>query len=116
MAKKKKKPAKKKPGKKSDDGFNALREYETNGENYDVSTDDIIARFKKWQKLCSFRITSADYNTVKLKFETLPKNINAFVRDAYDLCPDLCQIDDDLELPMLEKQLAKTKKLMLWWD
>ena len=108
MAKKKKK--------KSDDGFAALREQETNGENYDVSTKDIIARFKKWQKLCSFRISGVDYNTVTLKFDALPKDIKAFVKEAYDLCPDLVQIDEDDDLRTLEKQLPKTKKMLLWWD
>jgi Domain of unknown function (DUF4253) len=102
--------------KKSDDGFAALREQETNGENYDVSTKDIIARFKKWQKLCSFRIRGVDYNTVTLKFDTLPKDIKAFVKDAYDLCPDLVQIEEDDDLRTLEKQLPKTKKMTLWWD
>jgi hypothetical protein len=37
------------------DPFAILRKKETNGDNYDVGTDDIIARLKKWQKLCSFR-------------------------------------------------------------
>jgi hypothetical protein len=102
--------------KKDKDMFAPLVEAETNGENYDVSTEDIIARFKKWQKLCSFRISGVDYNQVTLKFDTLPKNIKAFIRDAYDLCPDLVQMDDEIELPLLEKQLPKTKKLTLWWD
>jgi hypothetical protein len=98
------------------DPFAALREAETNGENYDVSTSDIIARLKKWQKLCDFRLAAVDYNTVTIKFQTLPKDVAAFVKDAYDLCPDLVQLDEDLELPLLEKQLAKGKKLTLWWD
>src|ERR671913_648597 len=102
--------------KTSDDGFAILRKKETNGDNYDVSTDDIIARLKKWQKLCSFQITSADYNVVKLKFDTLPKNLNAFIKDAYDLCPDLVQVDEDLDLELLKEQLPKTKKMTLWWD
>jgi hypothetical protein len=103
--------------KKTDkDMFAPLVEAGTNGDNYDVSTEDIIARLKKWQKLCSFRISGVDYNTVTLKFDTLPKDIKAFVRDAYDLCPDLVQIDEEVDLPMLEKQLPKTKKLDLWWD
>ena len=107
---------KKKAKKKSDDPFSALREAETNGENYDVSTEDIIAEFKKWQKLCAFRISGVDYNAVTLKFDELPKNIKAFVSKAYKLCPDLVQMDDEIELPMLEKEIAKSKKLTLWWD
>jgi hypothetical protein len=100
----------------SDDEFAALRKKGTNGDNYDVATKDIIARFKKWQKLCSFRISKVDYNTVTLKFDTLPKDLKAFVRDAYDLCPDLVQIDEDDDLLLLEQQLPKTKELLLWWD
>jgi hypothetical protein len=53
---------------------------------------------------------------VTIKFDTLPKDIKAFVVDAYDLCPDLVQVDEDFELPALEKSIAKTKKLKLWWD
>ena len=103
--------------KKTDsDMFAPLVEAETNGDNYDVSTDDIIARLKKWQTLCSFRIGDVDYNTVTLKFDTLPKDVDAFVQDAYDLCPDLVQMDEDTDLALLKKNLPKTKKLMLWWD
>ncbi len=102
--------------KKDKDMFAPLIEAETNGDNYDISTEDIIARLKKWQKLCSFRISDVDYNTVTLKFDTLPKDIKAFVRDAYDLCPDLVADDEDIELPMLEKQLPKDKTVTLWWD
>ena len=78
--------------------------------------EDIIARLKKWQKLCDFRLTEVDYNTVTLKFDTLPDDIEAFVRDAYDLCPDLVQVDEDSDLELLKKNLPKTKKMMLWWD
>lgn len=98
------------------DMFAPLIEAETNGDNYDISMEDIIARLKKWQKLSSFSISDVDYNTVTLNFDTLPKDIKAFVQDAYDLCPDLVQNDEETDLPKLEAQLPKTKKLMLWWD
>jgi hypothetical protein len=104
------------PKKTSSDQFAALRKADTNGDNYDISTEDIISRLKKWQKICSFRVGKVDYNTVTLTFDELPKDIKTFVRDAYGLCPDLVQIDEALDLPALEKQLPKTKKLMLWWD
>jgi hypothetical protein len=98
------------------DLFAILRKKETNGDNYDVSTDDIIARLKKWQKLCSFQVASADYNVVKLKFDTLPKNLDAFLSDASDLCPDLVQVDESVDFPLLKKEMLRTKKLTLWWD
>jgi hypothetical protein len=110
------KPSPKRSATRSKDPFAAVRKAGTNGDNYDVTTADIIARLKKWQKLCSFRVSGLDYNVMTLNFTTLPKDIRAFVRDAYDLCPDLCGFDDDLELPLLEKNMAKTRKLSFWWD
>jgi hypothetical protein len=101
---------------KSTDPLAALRKAGTNGDNYDVSTADIISRMKKWQKMSSFRLSGVDYNAVTIHFDTLPKDMKSFVADAFDLCPDLVQVDEDLELPELEKNLAKTKKLKLWWD
>ena len=98
------------------DPFAILRKKETNGDNYDISTDDIIARLTKWQKLCSFQIASADYNLVKLKFDTLPKKLDAFLSDASDLCPDLVQVDESVDFPLLKKEMLRTKKLTLWWD
>ena len=96
--------------------FQPLIEAETNGDNYDISTEDIIARLKDWQAVCEFTLGEVDYNTVELKFETLPQDLDAFVAEAYELCPDLVADDDEAELPLLVKQLAKTKKLTLWWD
>ena len=110
MAKEKKAKA------KSADPFASVRKAGTNGDNYDVSTSDIIGRFKKWQKICSFRVSGADYNEVTLKFDALPADIGAFLADASDLCPDLVQIDESIDLPLLEKSLKKSKKLTLWWD
>ena len=98
------------------DMFEPLIEAETNGDNYDISTEDIVARLKEWRGLCEFTLGEVDYNTVELKFETLPQDLDAFVAEAYELCPDLVADDDEAELPLLKKQLAKSKKLTLWWD
>jgi len=103
--------------KKTDnDMFAPLVEAETNGDNYEVSTKDIIARLKKWQTLCSFRVADVDYKHRHTQVRRAAKDIDAFVQDAYDLCPDLVQMDEDTDLVLLKKNLPKTKKLMLWWD
>ncbi|MDB6111870.1 MAG: hypothetical protein JWR69_3620 [Pedosphaera sp.] len=77
------------PTPKSNDEYAVLRESETNGANYDLDTPDIIARLKQWKTLCSFRIMGAESDTVDIEFETLPKEMDAFVKDLYDFCPDL---------------------------
>jgi len=101
---------------KEKDLFAPLVEAETNGDNYDISTEDIIAHLKKWQKVCSFTLSEVDYNQVTLNFDTLPKDVDAFVKDAVECCPDLIMDDEEAEIPILKKQLAETRKLGLWWD
>jgi hypothetical protein len=101
---------------KENDIFAPLVEADTNGDNYDLSTEDIIAHLKNWQKISSFTISDVDYNQVILNFSTLPKDLDAFIEDAVEFCPDLIMDDEDAEIPHLIEQLAKTKKLGLWWD
>jgi len=93
-----------------------LIEAETNGENYDVSTEDIIARFKQWQKTSSFRIVDVDPASVKIEFDKLPKDVAEFVKEAVEFCPDLIMDDEEAEIPHLIEQLKKTKKFGFWWD
>jgi len=49
----------------------------------------MIERLTKWQALCSFTVANAQGNRVDITFTTLPKDMDAFVRDLYDFCPDL---------------------------
>ena len=100
---------------KENDMFAPLVEADTNGDNYDVSTEDIIARLKQWQKLCSFTLSDVDYNQVILNFSTLPKDLEAFLQDAIEFCPDIVD-DPEAGIPMLKQQLTERKKLELWWD
>ncbi len=102
--------------KKPKDMFAPLRKADTNGDNYDLSTEDIIAHLKKWHTLCSFTLSDVEYNALTLHFVTLPKDLDSFLKDACEFCPDLVMDDEEAELPILKKQLEKTKKLGLWWD
>ena len=96
--------------------YEPLIEAETNGDNYDISTEDIIARLKKWQAISSFRIINAEMDTVDIGFDTLPKDLEAFVKEAVEFCPDLIMDDEEAEIPHLVEMLKKTKILRLWWD
>jgi len=71
------------------DPFNAIREAGTNGANYVLDTPDIIDRLIQWQSLFSFEVKEAGGDTVDIEFKTLPRDMDAFVRDLYDFCPDL---------------------------
>jgi len=81
--------AERKAAKPAADPFALVRQHRTNGINYGVTTDDIIVRLTKWRSLCSFRVTDAKGDRIDIEFDTLPKKMDAFVRDLYEFCPDL---------------------------
>lgn len=71
------------------DPFILIRSARTGAPNFGLNTKDIIARLTEWQKLCSFEITGAERDTVEIKFNTLPQDMDAFVAGLYEFCPDL---------------------------
>jgi hypothetical protein len=74
---------------KSTDQYEQIRKANTDGMNYDLDTEAIVTRLRHWESLCKFRVTGAGHDTVDVEFETLPKDMDAFIRDLYDFCPDL---------------------------
>jgi hypothetical protein len=75
--------------KPSADPFAAIRETHTAAPNYDLDNDAIIHHLTEWQSLCSFVVTKATGDSVEIEFAALPRDMDAFVRDLYDFCPDL---------------------------
>ncbi len=73
------------------DPYALLREKQTQGANYDLTTEDIIARLDQWTEICSFKITDADVDSVSLQFTKLPDDLDEFAEDVYDLCPDVVE-------------------------
>lgn len=71
------------------DPFAAVREAGTSAPNYDIDNDAIIDRLTAWQVLCTFTVQEAADDSIEIKFETLPADMDAFTRDLYDFCPDL---------------------------
>ena len=71
------------------DPFAAVRAAQTSAPNFDLDNGAIIAHLAQWQSLCSFNVTGAEGDTVDIEFKTLPKDMDAFVQDMYDFCPDL---------------------------
>jgi hypothetical protein len=77
------------PQSSNTDPFAAVRDADTAAPNFDLSTDDIIARLTKWQSLCTFDVVAAEADSLEIKFKTLPADMDAFARDLYEFCPDL---------------------------
>jgi hypothetical protein len=71
------------------DPLTAIREAGTAAPNFDLDNEAIINHLAQWQSLCEFNIKSADHDRAEIEFVTLPADMDAFVRDLYEFCPDL---------------------------
>ena len=71
------------------DPFARIRKVGTGGPNYGLATEAIIARLTQWQSLCSFRVTRVRRDGLDIEFDSLPKDMDAFIRDLIKFCPDL---------------------------
>ncbi|MGE5173426.1 MAG: DUF4253 domain-containing protein [Betaproteobacteria bacterium] len=100
---------------KGTDKYEILRIMHTDGDEYDISNQDVIDRLKEWEKIASFDVTGADSDWVEIEFKTLPKDLTAFAEEVYDFSPDAVD-EGPGTVEGLIKEIQKTKRLFLLWD
>ena len=100
---------------KGTDQYDILRVMHTDGEDYDISNEDVIERLKEWEKRAPFAILGADNDWVEIEFKTLPRDLKAFAEEVYDFCPDAVDQGPG-SIAELVKEIQETKRLFLWWD
>lgn len=128
------------------DKYRRIQQQQTDAINYDLFTEDIIARLKTWESLCRFSLGDVQPDCVEVEFETLPVDLDAFAREVADFCPDIISqgfemwkelvaegpalIDDDMRelidgidftrsdygFELLKRSLQRDKTVHLWWD
>lgn len=100
---------------KGADQYEILRVMHTNGDDDDVSHEEIIEKLKEWGKRCAFDIVGAENDWVEIEFRIMPPDLNVFADDVYDFSPDT--VDEGTgTLSALIKKINATKRLMLWWN
>ncbi|WP_423410151.1 DUF4253 domain-containing protein [Heyndrickxia sp. MSNUG] len=99
------------------DQFDILKIQQTNGENYDISNNDVVVKLKEWHKRYCFTIIGADYDWVEVDFSEFPtsNDLRPFAKELYEFCPDIVDqgtgsIDGFIE------ELKEYRRLVLWWD
>ncbi len=100
---------------KGTDQYDILRTMHTNGDDYDISNDDVIEQLKEWEKTSLFDIIGADNDWVEIEFRTLPKDLKSFAEEVYDFCPDAVDQGPG-NLAELANEIQQTKRLFLSWD
>lgn len=100
---------------KGTDQYEILRIMHTDGNEYDISNQDVIDRLKEWREIASFDIIGADSDCVEIRFKKLPKDIKSFAKEVSEFSPDtLMQGPGTVE--KLAKEIQRTKKVMLLWE
>jgi Domain of unknown function (DUF4253) len=100
---------------KGDDEYEILRIMHTDGNDYDISNQDVIDWLKELEKKVAFNIIGADSDWVEIEFTTLPKDLKTIAEAVYDFCPDA--VDQGTgSVDELAKEIRQTKRLLLWWD
>ena len=100
---------------KGTDQYEILRIMQTNGEDYELSNEDIIEQLRAWEKDFSFDIVGADNDWVEIEFRTLPKNLRSFAEEVYEFSPEAVD-EGPLTIDELIKEIRKTNRLFLLWD
>jgi len=97
------------------DQYEILRIMHTNGDDDDVSHEEVINKLKVWSKRCPFEIIGAENDWVEIEFRVMPRDLKVFAEEIYEFSPDA--VDEGAgSLSALIKEINSTKRLMLWWN
>ncbi len=99
---------------KVSDPFDALRAIGTNGANYDITTEMVIARLKEWDAKYGLTLTGIGFDWVEASLQHEP-SWKVFADEVYRFCPDV--VDQGVEtVAALAQEMKRTKTVYLWWD
>ncbi len=70
------------------DKYQPLRDAGTNGANYDLDTDAIITRLRKWDESYGITISDVKHDALTVAFDAVPEDVSTLAADVYAFCPD----------------------------
>ena len=95
--------------------FDILRVAQSDAVNYGMETEDLIRKLEEYHSKYGIDIFHAETDTIEFRFTTVPKDLPTFCEDLYEFCPDI--VDQGVgTVKELEKEIAKTGIVYLWWD
>jgi hypothetical protein len=100
---------------KTSDPYDMLRTMGTNGWNYDISPEMVIARLKKWDAEFGLVLSGVSFDWVQAQFKHQPANMLEYAKEVYAFCPDVVEQGTGT-VEALAKEMKRTNTLYLWWD
>lgn len=71
------------------DKYQQIREVGTNGDNYDLSTEDLIEQFQYWDAQYGLELSDIEFDAVTVTFNDLPEDLTELAIKIYEFCPDV---------------------------
>lgn len=97
------------------DPFAILSIMHTNGDEDDLSHEDVVSTLKLWSKRYSYEIVGAGNDWVEIELRAVPQDMKAFAEDIYDFSPDT--VDEGAgSVAGLIKDITASGRVMLWWE
>lgn len=100
---------------KGTDDLDIVRYRKTDGINYNLQNKDVVDKLQKWKSKNDFNILVCGRDWLQFEFKTLPDDLDAFAKDAYQFCPDI--VDQGVgDVKNLKSAIVEMNGLYLWWD
>lgn len=100
---------------KADGYADVLRVMGTNGWNYDIGPEQVIARLKLWDQRFGIVLRGAGFDWLEASFQREPPDLGAFAREVYEFCPDVVEQGTETT-EALAAEMRRTQTVYLWWD
>lgn len=66
-----------------------IKQLGTNGDNYDISNEDILSKIQNWDESLDIEILEVTQDAVTIHFKSLPADVKGFAQELYEFCPDI---------------------------
>ena len=97
------------------DPYEILRLMGTNGWNYDIGPDSIVAWLRALERDHPLVLTGIAFDWVEGRFRSAIGDAEVLARRFYALCPDI--VDQGTEtVEALARELVESRRLYCWWD
>jgi hypothetical protein len=97
-------------------GFSeVLKVMGTNGWNYNISPEMVIARVEKWDARYGLVLRGAGFDWFEAEFLRPPQTMLEFAKEVYEFCPDV--VDQGTgTVEALATEMKRDNTVYLWWD
>jgi hypothetical protein len=100
---------------KAKDQYEVLQLIQTNGINYEIDNDSVIAIIREFDKKYSLRLIGAGTDWCEFSIERAPDSWLNLANEVYNVCPDV--VDQGIgTIEDFAVEMERTKQLHFWWD